>query len=82
VDPCEANVRAALLISRFFEPILLKLFQSIKPLKLASVVHDVLTGFMLAAMNIPQVLGYTKIAGMPVVTGLYSLLLPLVAFAG
>lgn len=32
-------------------------------------------------MNIPQALGYTKIAGMPVVTGLYSLLLPAVAFA-
>ena len=32
-------------------------------------------------MNIPQALGYTKIAGMPVVTGLYTLLLPLVAFA-
>src|ERR1700678_2179925 len=32
-------------------------------------------------MDIPQVLGYTKIAGMPVVTGLYTLLLPLVAFA-
>src|ERR1700678_554642 len=32
-------------------------------------------------MNIPQALGYTKIAGMPVVTGLYTLLLPLVGFA-
>src|SRR5215475_2555600 len=32
-------------------------------------------------MNIPQALGYTKIAGMPVVTGFYTLLLPLVAFA-
>ena len=32
-------------------------------------------------MNIPQALGYTRIAGMPVVTGLYTLLLPLVAFA-
>src|SRR5262245_24521794 len=32
-------------------------------------------------MNVPQALGYTKIAGMPVVTGLYTLLLPLVAFA-
>lgn len=32
-------------------------------------------------MNIPQVLGYTRIAGMPVVTGLYTLLAPLVAFA-
>ena len=43
--------------------------------------RNVLAGFTLAAMNIPQVLGYTKIAGMPVVTGLYTLLLPVVAFA-
>ena len=43
--------------------------------------RDVLAGFTLAAMNIPQVLGYTKIAGTPVVTGLYTLLLPVVAFA-
>ena len=40
-----------------------------------------LAGLTLAAMNVPQALGYTKIAGMPVVTGLYTLLLPLVAFA-
>ncbi len=32
-------------------------------------------------MNIPQALGYTRIAGTPVVTGFYTLLLPLVAFA-
>ncbi len=43
--------------------------------------RDVVAGFTLAAMNVPQVLGYTKIAGTPVVTGLYTLLLPLVAFA-
>jgi len=41
----------------------------------------VLAGFTLAAMNIPQVLGYTKIAGTPVVTGLYTLFLPVAAFA-
>jgi hypothetical protein len=35
----------------------------------------------LIQMNIPQVLGYTRIAGTPVVTGLYTVLLPLVAFA-
>jgi sulfate permease, SulP family len=40
-----------------------------------------LAGLQLAAMNIPQALGYTKIAGMPVVTGYYTLLLPLLAFA-
>ena len=40
-----------------------------------------MAGFQLAAMNIPQALGYTKIAGMPLVTGFYTLLLPMVAFA-
>ena len=43
--------------------------------------RDARAGFTLAAMNIPQVLGYTRIAGMPVVTGLYTLLMPLSAFA-
>jgi MFS superfamily sulfate permease-like transporter len=52
-----------------------------RPFKPAAALRDAFAGFTLAAMNIPQALGYTKIAGMPVVTGLYSLLLPLVAFA-
>jgi len=32
-------------------------------------------------MDVPQVLGYARIAGAPIVAGLYTLLLPLVAFA-
>jgi len=60
---------------------LLKIFQGIRPFKPAAALRDALAGFTLAAMNIPQALGYTKIAGMPVVTGLYTLLLPLVGFA-
>jgi sulfate permease, SulP family len=59
----------------------LSLFQGIRPLSWASAARDALAGFELAAMNIPQALGYTKIAGTPVVTGFYTLLLPLVAFA-
>ena len=59
----------------------LSLFQGIRPLSRAGAVRDALAGFELAAMNIPQALGYTKIAGTPVVTGFYTLLLPLVAFA-
>ena len=43
--------------------------------------RDAMAGFTLAAMNVPQALGYTRIAGTPVVTGLYTLLLPMVAFA-
>jgi sulfate permease, SulP family len=60
---------------------LLNLFRGLRPLQRASVVRDVLAGVVLAALDIPQVLGYSKIAGMPVVTGLYTLLLPLIAFA-
>jgi sulfate permease, SulP family len=40
-----------------------------------------LAGVNVASVNIPQVLGYARIAGMPVVSGLYTVLLPLVAFA-
>jgi sulfate permease, SulP family len=42
---------------------------------------DMIAGATLAAIAIPEVLGYSRIAGMPVVTGLYTLLLPAVAFA-
>jgi SulP family sulfate permease len=59
----------------------LRLFGGIRPLQASRTPRDVLAGVTLAAMNIPQVLGYTRIAGTPVVTGLYTLLLPLVAFA-
>ena len=40
-----------------------------------------LAGIRLAAVGIPAVLGYAKIAGMPVVTGLYTLLLPMAVFS-
>jgi len=56
-------------------------FQGIRPLQRPEIPTDALAGFTLAAVNIPQALGYTRIAGTPVVTGLYTLLLPLVAFA-
>ena len=46
------------------------------------VLRDALAGVTLAFMSIPQVLGYTRIAGTPIVTGLYTLMLPLVAFEG
>jgi sulfate permease, SulP family len=59
----------------------LGLFQGIRPVTRAGAARDALAGFQLAAMNIPQALGYTKIAGMPIVTGFYTLLLPLLAFA-
>src|SRR6266851_2335515 len=51
------------------------------PVQRSQVPSDVLAGITLAALGIPEVLGYAKIAGMPVVTGLYTLLLPMAAFA-
>ena len=57
------------------------LFQSLRPLRRPQAIRDILAGVQLAAMNIPQALGYTKIAGTPVVTGLYTLLLPAAGFA-
>jgi high affinity sulfate transporter 1 len=59
----------------------LDLFAGLRPFSRAGAMRDVVAGVTLASMNIPQVLGYTRIAGMPVVTGLYTVLLPLVAFA-
>jgi MFS superfamily sulfate permease-like transporter len=41
--------------------------------KLAS---DMLAGVTLAALGISEVMSYTKISGTPIVTGLYTLLLP------
>src|SRR5260370_34589284 len=47
------------------------------PVQRSQLPSDVLAGITLAALGIPEVLGYAKIAGMPVVTGLYTLLLPM-----
>src|SRR6476469_3818793 len=51
------------------------------PIDRSHVPADLLAGLTLAALGIPEVLGYAKIAGMPVVTGLYTMLLPRGVFA-
>ena len=55
--------------------------RGVLPVRRATLTRDVLAGVTLAALGIPEVLGYARIAGMPVVTGLYTLLLPLAVFA-
>jgi sulfate permease, SulP family len=57
------------------------LFAGLRTFNPIPAVRDLFAGLTLASMNIPQVLGYARIAGMPVVTGLYTVLLPIVAFA-
>jgi len=57
------------------------LFQGIFPIHRSALVRDGLAGLTLAALAIPEVMGYTRISQTPVVTGLYTLLVPVVAFA-
>ena len=53
----------------------------IRPYKRAWLSKDIVAGITLAALAIPETMGYTKIAGMPVITGLYTILIPIAAFA-
>jgi SulP family sulfate permease len=59
----------------------LTLFGSIRPYNRPWLKRDVVAGITLAALAIPEVMGYTKIAGTPVITGLYTILIPILAFA-
>ena len=42
---------------------------------------EIIAGITLAAIAIPEVMGYTKISGTPVITGLYTMLIPTALFA-
>jgi MFS superfamily sulfate permease-like transporter len=59
----------------------MSVLSGVLPIRKQNLLNDVLAGITLAALGIPEVMGYTKIAETPVVTGLYTLLLPVVAFA-
>ena len=59
----------------------LPVLRGVLPIDRSGVSAEVLAGITLAALGIPEVLGYAKIAGMPVVTGLYTMLLPMAVFA-
>jgi sulfate permease, SulP family len=57
------------------------LLAGILPVDPRRVPLDIVAGTVLAALAIPEVMGYSKIAGMPVVTGLYTMLVPMALFA-
>lgn len=57
------------------------LFQGILPFDRSRLIPEIVAGITLAALGIPEVMGYTKIIGTPVITGLYTLLLPVLAYA-
>ncbi len=57
------------------------ILQGILPVNSSQIPGEIIAGLTLAALAIPEVMGYTKIAGMPVVTGLYTILIPMALFA-
>jgi len=57
------------------------LFPGILPLRRSTIKNDMIAGIVLAAVGIPEVMGYTKISETPIATGLYTLILPALAFA-
>ena len=59
----------------------LPILQGLLPLERAQLGPDIIAGITLAALGIPEVMGYTKIIGTPIITGLYTLFLPVVVFA-
>ncbi len=59
----------------------LPILQGVLPIKGAQIPAEIIAGITLAALAIPEVMGYTKIAGTPVITGLYTILIPMALFA-
>jgi sulfate permease, SulP family len=59
----------------------LHILQGVLPLGTSRIPSELLAGVTLATLAVPEVMGYTKIAGTPVITGLYTLLIPMLLFA-
>jgi sulfate permease, SulP family len=59
----------------------LPVLQGLLPFDKSRLGPEIMAGITLAALGIPEVMGYTKIIGTPVITGLYTMLLPMLAFA-
>jgi SulP family sulfate permease len=54
--------------------------QGILPIDVKRIPAELIAGLTLASLAIPEVMGYTKISGTPVITGLYTMLVPMVMF--
>jgi len=59
----------------------LPIFEGLLPIDPARVPSELVAGATLAALAIPETMGYATMAGMPVITGLYTILVPLFIFA-
>ncbi len=59
----------------------LPILQGMLPIKTSEMPANIIAGISLAALAIPEVMGYTQIAGTPVITGLYTMLIPMGLYA-
>lgn len=59
----------------------LPVFAGILPIRPGQVPGEIIAGITLAALAIPEVMGYTQIAGTPLIAGLYTILIPAALFA-
>jgi len=64
-------------LSAFVPPLL----ADFKGLTVSGLRPDLLAGVAIAALAVPQAMAYAQTAGMPVVAGLYGLVLPVIAYA-
>ena len=51
------------------------------PVSRPQIPSDIVAGVTLATLAIPEVMGYTRIAGTPVITGLFTILIPMALYA-
>ena len=63
------------------KPQRLPFFDGILPIDTARIPSEAIAGATLAALAIPETMGYASMAQMPVITGLYTLLIPVFLFA-
>ena len=59
----------------------MQLLSGLRPFSSTRIAAEVIAGATLAAIGIPEVMGYSTIAGMPIITGLYTLIVPMAVFA-
>jgi SulP family sulfate permease len=59
----------------------LPILEGLLPIDPARVPNDLIAGATLAALAIPETMGYANMAGMPPVTGLYTIVIPIFLFA-
>ena len=59
----------------------LPVMQGLLPIRPEQIPAEIIAGLTLAALAIPEVMGYTKISGTPVITGLYTILIPMALYA-